>query len=104
MSPGRSCAVIVLFGVLAQARALAAEPAAPTHIQVAPFGTVTVYKPTQAEPDSFALLMSGDGGWNLRGVNIARALASKGALVVGIDVRRFLATMTRSKSPCQPLA
>jgi type IV secretory pathway VirJ component len=104
MNPWRSCAVIVLFGVLAQARALAAEAPAPTHIQVAPFGTVTLYKPTQAEPDSFALLMSGDGSWNLRDVNMARALARKGALVVGIDVRRVLATMARSKSPCQSLA
>ena len=104
MNPWCSCAGIALFGVLAQARGLAAEPPAPTPIQVAPFGTVTLYRPTQVEPDSFALLMSGDAGWNLRVVNMARALASKGALVVGIDVRRFLATMARSKSPCQPLA
>jgi type IV secretory pathway VirJ component len=104
MSPWRSCAVIVLCAGLAQPRALAAEPAAPTHIEVAPFGTVTLYKPTQAEPDSFALLVSGDRGWNLRVVNVARELASKGALVVGIDVRRFLATTARSKSACQPLA
>jgi type IV secretory pathway VirJ component len=104
MNPGRSCAVIVLVAVLAQARALAAELPAATHIQIAPFGTVTVYKPAQAEPDSFALLVSGDDGWNLRVVNLARALASKGALVAGIDVRSFLATMARSKSRCHSLA
>jgi type IV secretory pathway VirJ component len=104
MRPWRSCAVIMLFGVLCQARALAAKLPVPIHMQVAPFGTVTLYKPAQAEPDSFALLLAGVGSSNLRVVNVARALASKGALVVGIDVRRYLATRSRSKSSCQSLA
>jgi type IV secretory pathway VirJ component len=73
-------------------------------MRAAPFGIVTVYRPKQVDPDSVALFVSGDGGWNLGVVNIARALAASGALVVGIDVRHFLAAMARSKAVCQPLA
>ncbi len=104
MSRMSSCAVVVFFAVLAAARAPAAELPAATQIQAAPFGRVTLYKPSQAEPDSVALFVSGDDGWNPTVVNMARALASKGALVIGIDVRRLLATMARSKASCQPLA
>jgi len=101
----RSCAgLIVVLGPLTQAPALAADLPAATAARVAPFGSVTVYKPAQAEPDSVALFVSGDGGWNLGVVNMARALAHTGALVIGIDVRRFLAALARSKAACQPLA
>ena len=63
----RSCAVlIVVLGPLTQAPALAADRPAATAARVAPFGSVTVYKPAQAEPDSVALFVSGDGGWNSR--------------------------------------
>jgi type IV secretory pathway VirJ component len=105
MKPRRSCAVLfVLLGPLTQAQALAADLPAATAARVPPFGSVTVYKPAQAEPDSVALFVSGDGGWNLGVVTTARALARTGALVIGIDVRRFLAAMARSKAACQPLA
>jgi len=104
MNPGRSCAVMLLLAALAQARAFEADLPAPVAMRAAPFGTVTVYKPAQAEPDSVALFVSGDGGWNLGVLSMARALANTGALVVGIDVRGFLAAMARSKAACQPLA
>jgi type IV secretory pathway VirJ component len=105
MKWGRPCAVVcVLLGPLTQTPALAADLPATTAARVTPFGSVTIYKPAQAEPDSVALFVSGDGGWNLGVVTLARALARTGALVVGIDARRFLATMARSKAACQPLA
>src|SRR5580704_7699821 len=105
MNPTRSCAVVLgLLGVFAQAYASGAELPAPTALRVAPFGAVTIYRPAQAEPASVALFVSGDGGWNLGVVNMARALAGTGALVVGIDVRTFLMAIARSKAACQPLA
>jgi type IV secretory pathway VirJ component len=45
------------------------------------------------------LFVSGDGGWNLGVVPMARRLQSEGALVVGIDIRTFLASLERS-GPC----
>lgn len=105
MNATRSCAVAVgLLFVLAQAYASGAELPSPTTQRVAPFGTVTIYRPAQAEPASVALFVSGDGGWNLGVVNMARAMAGSGALVAGVDVRSFLAAMARSKAACQPLA
>jgi type IV secretory pathway VirJ component len=104
MSRMRALAFVVLFGALAQVEIRAVEPAAAAQIQSAPFGTVTIYKPAQAEPDSVAILVSGDGGWTAAVGGIARALAAKGALVIGVDVRAFESLMTRSKAHCQPLA
>src|SRR5580692_4598208 len=105
MNSTRSCAVVFgLLGAFAQACASGAELPVPAALRVAPFGTVMVYRPAQAEPASVALFVSGDGGWNLGVINMARALAGTGALVVGIDVRTFLTAMARSKAACQPLA
>lgn len=104
MSRLHSWAVILLFGALSQARTVAAEPPATTQIQAAPFGIVILYKPAQAEPDSVALFVSGKRGWNPGMADMARALATKGALVVGVDARRYLKTMARSTTACQPLA
>jgi type IV secretory pathway VirJ component len=95
---------MVLMAALAQVRAPAAELDAPRQLRTALFGNVTVYKPTHAEATSVALFVSGDGGWNLGVVDTARSLAGTGAMVVGIDVRYFLAALARSKAACQPLA
>jgi type IV secretory pathway VirJ component len=97
-------AFFALLGSFGHAHASARHLPAATQTRVAPFGFVTLYKPARAEPDSVALFVSGDGGWNLGVVSMARALADSGALVIGIDVRRFLAGLARSKANCQPLA
>jgi type IV secretory pathway VirJ component len=52
-------------------------------------GPITVYQPN-GTPRSVALFISGDGGWNLGVVDMARSLASHGALVAGVDIRRVL--------------
>jgi type IV secretory pathway VirJ component len=54
-----------------------------------PLGPITVYQPSST-PRSVALFISGDGGWNLGVVDMARSLASHGALVAGVDIRRVL--------------
>jgi type IV secretory pathway VirJ component len=68
----------------------------------APFGTVHVYVPPRA-PEQVVLFLSGDGGWNLGVVPMARRLQAEGALVVGIDVRSLAAGLGR-EGPCAYLA
>jgi type IV secretory pathway VirJ component len=104
MSRTCACVGLVLFATLAQGHAYALGFVAATPMQVAPFGTVMVYKSAQAEPDSVTILASGDGGWTPALNRVAGALAGKGALVIGMDVRGFFAVMARSKATCQPLA
>ena len=80
-----------------------AAPAAPAGetFTFPSFGTVHVYAPTGA-PAQVVLFISGDGGWNLGVIPMARRLQSEGALVVGIDIRAFLASLERSGSCAYP--
>lgn len=57
-----------------------------------PFGKVELYR-DHPTPTRVVLLLSDADGWNRPDVERARALATLDALVVGIDVRRYLATM-----------
>lgn len=57
-----------------------------------PFGKVALYREDRT-PTRVVLLLSDADGWNRPDVESARALATLDALVVGIDVRRYLATM-----------
>lgn len=66
------------------------------------FGDVTIYRPEGAAT-RMVLFVSGDGGWNLGVVGMARQLAAEGAIVVGIDVRHYLAALASSRS-CVSLA
>jgi type IV secretory pathway VirJ component len=54
-----------------------------------PFGTLTVYHLTP-RPAHVVLFVSGDGGWKLGVVDMARELATMDALVVGIDITRYI--------------
>lgn len=79
---------------------LAAAPAGQgvDRFTVPTFGQVTVYRP--AGPSSqVVLFISGDGGWNLGVVSMAERLRDLGALVVGIDIRTFLKSLS-SPSRC----
>lgn len=63
------------------------------------FGQVTVYR--QADhPSHVVLFVSGDGGWNLGVVDMARALMGLDALVVGIDIRTYLRNLGASREAC----
>lgn len=68
-----------------------------------PFGHVTLYTPAQA-PRSMVLFLSGDGGWHLGVVKMARTLVDAGTAVVGIDVRHYLADIAAHPSPCRYMA
>src|SRR5262245_52806511 len=86
--------------------ALALVATAPAHsaersLTFGRFGKVAVYEPTSpASTTSIAIFVSGDGGWNQGVVDMARALASRGALVVGVDIVRYLHALDDSADPC----
>jgi type IV secretory pathway VirJ component len=63
------------------------------------FGTVHLYRQSQ-RPSHIALFVSGDGGWNQGVVDMARELAGSEALVVGVDIRRYLDALALSTEPC----
>jgi len=63
------------------------------------FGTVTVYRPA-GTPRSVVLFLSGDGGWNLGVVGMARQLVQQGALVLGIDFPAYLKALEAGGESC----
>jgi type IV secretory pathway VirJ component len=105
--------VVALSGLLALCwaalprAAVAADSQAERHLPTGRFGTVTVYIPEGA-PRSVAIFISGDGGWKLGVTRMAQALQKEGAVVIGIDIRRYLASLrTAAQKPdasCQSLA
>lgn len=69
-----------------------------------PFGEVELYRETK-RPARVVLFLSDADGWNRPDVESARALAGLDALVVGIDLPRYLATMaTRGGDEIYPFA
>jgi len=72
-------------------------------LRYGPFGEVTVYRPA-GRVASVALFVSGDGGWNLGVVEMARHLLDQGAAVVGIDIRHYLKSVNEPGSGCKSFA
>ena len=64
-----------------------------------PFGKITLYYES-SQPAHVALFVSGDGGWNLGVVDMARELASLNTLVVGIDINLFTKQLEASGGKC----
>ena len=98
----RLCAASALVSVLAAAPvATAAAPvAAPTDVfDYGRFGPVSVYR-GHGEPRDVVLFLSGDGGWNLGVISMARRLVDKGAIVAGIDIRHYLAQLEAVPDQC----
>lgn len=89
------------------AKPAAAPDGADAHIAVARFGTVSVYLP-EGKPRSVAIFLSGDGGWELGVINMAKALRDMGAVVIGADIRHYLAKLgeaaAKPGAPCQMIA
>jgi len=69
----------------------------------APFGEVAIYTP-EGQPNSLVLFLSGDGGWNLGVISMARHLADEGAIVAGLDVRHYLADIASHPGTCRYMA
>ncbi len=63
------------------------------------FGTVTLYHATP-RPSHVVLFASGDGGWNLGVIDMAKALMASDALVVGVDYPRYRRALEASHEVC----
>jgi type IV secretory pathway VirJ component len=63
------------------------------------FGPVALYR-SPGPPSQVVLFVSGDGGWNLGVVDMARSLAGLGALVAGVDIVHYMRELARSAEPC----
>ena len=121
VKPGRCLASVLLAALLIPAGAGAATaPAAvskptapvpdaahPSRLPAGRFGTVSVYIP-EGRPRSVAIFLSGDGGWELGVINMAHALMNMGAVVIGVDIRQYFASLgraaARTDAPCQMIA
>ncbi|HUE49301.1 MAG TPA: AcvB/VirJ family lysyl-phosphatidylglycerol hydrolase [Steroidobacteraceae bacterium] len=91
----------------ARSHARAADRSYATRLPAGRFGTVTVYIP-EGPPRSVAIFLSGDGGWQLGVISMARALTDMGAVVIGADIRQYLGSLKRAAqrpgAPCQMIA
>ena len=63
------------------------------------FGTVTLYRQSP-QPAHVVLLVSGDDGWNLGVVDMARAFAGLDALVIGCDITHYLKQLEVAEEKC----
>jgi hypothetical protein len=70
-----------------------------TSLEYGRFGKVSLYQGS-SPPAHVVLFVSGDGGWNLGVVDMARELATLDALVVGVDIIHFLRELGKSGEPC----
>jgi type IV secretory pathway VirJ component len=62
-------------------------------------GKVTLYRESKF-PSQVVLFVSGDGGWNKGVIDMAKALASLDAVVVGIDITYYLKELRISSEKC----
>jgi type IV secretory pathway VirJ component len=85
---------LLLAAFLPARAAFSSEP-----IVIDSFGAIAVFEPA-TKPREFVLFLSGDGGWNLGVVSMAQHLASQGAIVAGIDIRRYLSHLEQSTAAC----
>ena len=122
----RACrsATLALLALVATAGGDAAAPAAPAatprahpqaaapgdpdarHLPGGRFGTLSVYVP-EGKPTSVAIFLSGDGGWELGVTDMAHALRQLGAVVIGVDIRAYFASLGKAaaRAPgCQMIA
>ena len=63
------------------------------------FKDAPVFRP-RGEVKHFAMLLSGDGGWNSGLTAIANTLAAKGTLVIGIDTERLYGNLDKDGASC----
>jgi type IV secretory pathway VirJ component len=81
--------------LMAAARVHATEDS----LRFGPFGEVHLYYESP-HAANVVLFISGDGGWNLGVVDMARALASLDAVVSGVDITHYLRALEGSREEC----
>jgi type IV secretory pathway VirJ component len=63
------------------------------------FGDVHIYRQS-SQPKHVVLFISGDGGWNLGVIDMARALTDLDALVAGIDINAYFRRLAAGRQAC----
>ncbi len=63
------------------------------------FGKLHIYMPA-GSPKQLTLLVSGDGGWNLGVIDMARSLTELGSMVAGIDISHYIKHLNASREKC----
>jgi type IV secretory pathway VirJ component len=96
---GRTKMHVLVVGAMALAGALAQRPEAAETLSFGRFGSVALYRETD-HPRHVVLFVSGDGGWNQGVVDMARALASLDALVLGIDILHYTRQLELGAEAC----
>ncbi|MBW8876630.1 MAG: virulence factor family protein [Acidobacteria bacterium] len=71
----------------------------PESLSYGRFGQVAIYR-SSPHPKNVVLFFSGDGGWNLGVVDMARILSEMDSLVVGINVPQYLKKLNASQESC----
>jgi len=103
----RAAALSIALATIATTRAAAPAADDAPRMKAGRFGEVSIYRPP-GKPQSVALFLSGDGGWNLGVISMAHELTARGALVAGLDIRTYLASLrsaaARAGAPCQMIA
>jgi type IV secretory pathway VirJ component len=103
-----AAAALALLAATSATRAAAAAPAAARTAVAAPpgetltygrFGVVAVVRQTP-HPSHVVVFFSGDGGWNLGVVDMAHTLARMDALVLGVNLPRYLDKLAAGKEKC----
>lgn len=89
-------ALLLLTGCAAFA---AAVPRGSLSLPGGAFGTLRVYEPA-GTPRSVVLFASGDGGWNLGVLDMARQLAGRGAVVIGFSTPHYLHVLAHAGGSC----
>lgn len=64
-----------------------------------PFGTLHIYQQS-AQPKHVVLFISGDGGWNLGVIDMAKSLVELDSMVVGIDITYYIKQLNASSDKC----
>lgn len=96
MTKALTVAVLLLFLTTTQAFAAGVQESAD---RFGPFGTLHIYKPP-GQPGHLTLFVSGDGGWNLGVVEMAKSLAELDSMVVGIDITHYITQLDHSSEKC----
>ena len=67
------------------------------------FGKVMLYQKAKV-PTAVVLFISGDGGWGLGVINMAKYMAMQGALVLGIDAKTYNQSLSKQNIDCYDVA
>jgi len=70
-----------------------------TFMELIEFGAVPVFHPA-GEPSQVVILLSGSQGVGAQEAEVGNALAGLGALVLAVDVPRYVETVAKSKAEC----